>query len=248
MLRVRPAVVVLSLVVMASSAWAEDARVAFLSKQLASTKDARVKAQTLLLLGQSKHPDAVPVVCGALSTPDRIVRAAAAQALSELPVSAARTCAVEALKNEADERIKAMLQRVVGEAVAASGAPLIYLSFDGPISKVDDLSEAALEMTNLIAREKLSALGASFAPAGETKAQAIKLLRTTKMKGYRLQMQVQPTSSGGLRIELMVLTYPENSLQGSWSVKASGPKYESLIKVMVPRVIDDAARELNWSK
>jgi hypothetical protein len=42
------------------------------------------------------------------------------------------------------------------------------------------------------------------------------------------------------------MTYPDQSLKGTWNVKASGGKPESLIKAMVPRVVEDAAADLEW--
>jgi hypothetical protein len=55
-----------------------------------------------------------------------------------------------------------------------------------------------------------------------------------------------PSASNGLKLEILVMTYPEQSLQGSWNVKASGAKYENLLKAMVPRVIEDASEDLEW--
>jgi hypothetical protein len=51
-----------------------------------------------------------------------------------------------------------------------------------------------------------------------------------------------------LKIEMLIMTYPEQALKGSWNVKAAGGKPESLIKAMVPRVVDDAASDLEWKK
>ena len=39
---------------------------------------------------------------------------------------------------------------------------------------------------------------------------------------------------------------PGNNCIRSRSVNAAGGKHEKLIKAMVPRVVDDAAKELEW--
>ena len=93
----------------------------------------------------------------------------------------------------------------------------------------------------------LEALGAHFAPAGEDKKAAVALLRQHNLKGYQLKLQVLPGSTEkSLQVEMLVMTYPERSLKGSWRVKAAGAKPEALLKVMVPRVVDDAAGDLGW--
>ena len=60
-------------------------------------------------------------------------------------------------------------------------------------------------------------------------------------------MQLLPGSSDkGLKVEMLIMSYPDQALKGSWSVNAAGGKQEKLIKAMVPRVVDDAAKELEW--
>jgi hypothetical protein len=96
-------------------------------------------------------------------------------------------------------------------------------------------------------REKLNGYGAAFAPANEDKKSAASLIRARKLKGFQLQMQLLPgASEKGLKVEMLIMSYPENALKGSWNVKAAGGKPESLIKAMVPRVLEDAANDLEW--
>jgi hypothetical protein len=105
------------------------------------------------------------------------------------------------------------------------------------------------ELTKLaqdLLHQKLQSLGASFAPQGETKPQAAQLIRAKKLRGYHLRVNLLPNASNGLKLEILVMTYPEQSLQGSFKASAKGGKYEALIKAMVPRVVDDASEELEW--
>ena len=74
------------------------------------------------------------------------------------------------------------------------------------------------------------------------------MIKAKKLRGYLLRVNLLPNASNGLKLEILVMTYPEQSLQGTWNVKASGAKYESLLKVMVPRVIDDASLDLEWKE
>ena len=73
------------------------------------------------------------------------------------------------------------------------------------------------------------------------------LIKSRALRGFQVRMQLAPGEKDKqLKVEMLIMTYPEQALQGSWNVKASGGKPESLIKAMVPKVIDDAAGDLNW--
>jgi hypothetical protein len=54
------------------------------------------------------------------------------------------------------------------------------------------------------------------------------------------------TSNKGLKLELLVMTYPEQAIKGAFNVKASGAEHGVLLKLMVPRVITDASEDLDW--
>ena len=102
------------------------------------------------------------------------------------------------------------------------------------------------QLANDLLKQKLTSIGATFAPQGESKPQAATLIKAKKLRGYLLRVNLLPNASNGLKLEILVMTYPEQSLQGSWNVKAAGAKYENLLKLMVPRVIDDASEDLEW--
>jgi hypothetical protein len=239
---VRPAF--LAFVVSFAAFAEEDARVSFLTKQLAGSKDARVRAQTVLLLGQTGADGAVKPLCGALKDGEAVVRAAAASALGDLRSSDAMSCLKSAL-GESDKQVRAALEKALSQAPVTAGA--LYLQVEPVQDKVGGLSDDLMALADKLMREKLSNYGANIAPTNEDKKSAASLIRVKKLKGYQLRMQLLPGSSEkGLKVEMLIMSYPEQALKGTWNVKAAGGKPESLIKAMVPRVLDDAANDLEW--
>ena len=237
--------VALWVVLLSAAAFAEeDARVTFAIKQLAGAKDPRVRAQAVLLLGQTGADGAVPPVCAVLKDPEAIVRSAAASALGEIRSEAAIAC-LQAAMGESDPGVRAAMVKAVALGALASGA--LYLQVDPVTANKIDLSTELVALADKLMREKLSTLGAKIAPPNEDKKSAASLIRARKLKGFQLRMQLLPGSTDkGLQVEMLIMSYPEQALKGSWSVKAAGGKQESLIKAMVPRVVDDAAKELEW--
>jgi len=252
----RPAFSMLLSLGLALPAFAEDARVAFLTRQLRSTQDARVKTQTVLLLGQTGSPDAVKPLCDSLQDAETVVRTAAANAMAELKQPAGLQCLKDAL-TETDSSVRAALERAVASVARATSKPAplspasakpgaLYLMVEPIVDKVGLEEEASLAETLL--REELTGLGAFFAPEREERKVAQALIKSKKLRGFQLRMQLLPGSTEkGLKVEMLVMTYPEQALQGSWNVKASGGKPEALIRAMVPRVVEDAAGDLNWN-
>lgn len=241
----RPAFFLLSLLV-ATPAPAQDARVAFLAKQLKAAKDPRVRAQTVVILAGTGSAAAVAPLCEAMRDSEVIVRSAAANALGDLRMPEAISCLKGAL-SEKDPTVRSAIQRAL-EAKPATGGQApgsLYVSIDPINDKVGVPAEVAQLAQDLL-KQKLSSIGASFAPAGESKPQAAGVIKAKKLRGYLLRVNLLPNASNGLKLEVLVMTYPEQSLQGSWNVKASGAKYESLLKLMVPRLIDDASQDLEW--
>jgi hypothetical protein len=237
----RPALFFL-LVTFATPVLAQDARVAFLAKQLKAAKDPRVRAQTVVILAGTGSPAAVPPLCEAIRDPEVVVRAAAANALGELHVPAAIDCLKGAM-GERDASVLAAIKRAIDFKPIVAGG--LYFSID-PINDKVGVTADVTKLANELLKQKLSSIGASFAPEGESKPQAQTLIKAKKLRGYLLRVNLLPNASNGLKLEILVMTYPEQSLQGSWNVKASGAKYESLLKLMVPRVIDDASQDLEW--
>lgn len=226
------------------AARAEDARVAFLTRQLKGTSDARVKAQTVLLLGQTGAEGAVGPLCEALKDPEAVVRSAAANALGDLRLASALDC-LKAGLGESDQAVRTAMERALAVGPVSAGA--LYVNIEPIEDKVGSLPPTALPLAEKIMREKLSGFGAAFAPPNEEKKSAAALIKARNLKGYALKLQLLPgASANGMKVEMLIMTYPEQALKGSWNVKGSGAKPESLIKVMVPRVLEDAAGDLEW--
>ena len=237
--------VALLLCLLSAAAFAEeDARVTFLVKQLSAAKDARLRAQTVLLLGQTGSESAVGPVCGVLKDPESVVRSAAASALGELRSEKAISCLKGAM-GETDPGVRAAMAKALAQGAIAAGG--LYLQVEPIQNKAGDLSSDILALADQVMREKLSALGANIAPQNEDKKSAASLIRAKKLKGFQLRMQLLPGANDkGLKVEMLIMSYPDQALKGSWSVNAAGGKQEKLIKAMVPRVVDDAAKELEW--
>ncbi|MBS1148889.1 MAG: cpcE [Myxococcaceae bacterium] len=237
----RPALF-LVLVLFVSPALAQDARVSFLAKQLKAAKDPRVRAQTVVILAGTGSPAAVAPLCEAMQDQEVVVRAAAANALGELHLPEGITCLKAAL-GERDPSVRAAIQRAIDFKPVVPGG--LYFAID-PINDKVGVTPDVAQLANDLLKQKLTSIGATFAPQGESKPQAATLIKAKKLRGFLLRVNLLPNASNGLKLEILVMTYPEQSLQGSWNVKASGAKHESLLKAMVPRVIDDASADLEW--
>jgi hypothetical protein len=216
--------------------------VAFLAKQMKSAKDPRVRAQTVVILAGTGSPAATGPLCEALRDLEVIVRTAAANALGELHQPNGIECLKAALK-DSDPSVRQAIQRAIDFKPVIPGG--LYVSIESINDKVGVPAEVTRLADDLL-RQKLSSIGATFAPQGESKPQAATLIKAKKLRGYLLRVNLLPSASNGLKLEILVMTYPEQSLQGSWNVKASGAKYENLLKAMVPRVIEDASEDLEW--
>lgn len=227
----------------ASPALAADARVSLLTRQLSGAKDPRVRAQTVLLLGQTGSEEAVAPLCGQLKDPEAVVRAAAANALGELRLATATECLKSAL-GEQDASVRAAMQKALTMPAIQKGG--LYLNVE-PTADTVGLDASLVTLADTVLKTKLSDLGAMFAPAGEEKKAAQALIKARELRGYQVRMQLAAgATEKQLKVEMLIMTYPDQALQGSWNVKASGGKPEALIKAMVPKVVEDAAGDLNW--
>lgn len=212
-------------------------------RQLSGAKDPRVRAQTVLLLGQTGSEDAVAPLCAQLKDPESVVRAAAANALGELRLSSATDC-IKAALGEADPSVRAAMQKALSTPAIQKGG--LYLNVEPTADKIG-LDASLVSLADTVLKSKLSDLGAIFAPAGEEKKAALALIKSRELRGFQVRMQLAAgATEKQLKVEMLIMTYPDQSLQGSWNVKASGGKPESLIKAMVPKVVEDAAGDLNW--
>ncbi|MHB8874945.1 MAG: HEAT repeat domain-containing protein [Myxococcaceae bacterium] len=244
----RPTLAVIALLLAPIAAAEGDARMAFLTKQLSGAKDPRARAQTALLLGASKNPAAVGPLCAALKDSDALVRNAVARALGDLKDPQGGPC-LKAAKGDSDTHVQAAIEKAL-EALAAPAGPAagaLYVAIEPIVDKSGGGADT-IKLADTLLRAQLTKMGASFAPPGEDKSAALSLIRSRKLKGWQLRLQVLPHDKGGIKVSLLCMTYPDQSLKGDYSVKASGAKPPELLKLMVPKVVDDAADDLEWSK
>jgi hypothetical protein len=235
---------VISVIAVASAAAQEDPRVAILVRQLRTSKDVRVRAQTVLLLGQTGSEAAVKPVCESLGDAEPVVRSASAGALGALRLPAAAACLV-ARSKETDPTVRAEIQRARAMGVVPFGA--VYLSLAPVEDHGANLSRPLIELAETAMRDKLAALRVALAPVNEGKKEAATFVRTRNLRAFELRLRIGPgPGARGLKAELLIMTYPDQALKGAWNVKGGGGRAESLIKLMVPRVLDDAAADLEW--
>lgn len=223
-----------------------DARTASLSKQLGQGKEPRLRSQAALGLGSSDDPEAVKPLCAGLKDPSEQVRAAAAQALGKLKEVAGLEC-LKARKGETDAAaqaaIKASMQALQG---LKEQAPRLYVSFGGVKDKTGQLRPEVVKFAEARMRRKLMQVGALLAPAKESKAAAQGVLRKHGIHGFRVQAELHDTESGGLKVRMVCIGYPDQALLGDVEVQASGAKPEELLKVLAPRIIEEAADTFEW--
>jgi hypothetical protein len=222
-----------------------DAKLDYLSKQLATAKDPRLRTQAAVILGASKTPAAVTPLCRALKDSEAVVRSAVARAIAELRQPSGLSC----LKShkEFNPEVRTVVANALAALAAAASVKSLYVALEPIRDETGNLSSEDLKLAESLLREKLGRMGARFAPAGESKSAAQSVVRGKGVKGYLLRPKVNVVGAG-LKFDLLVMTYPEQSLKGTYNVKASGAKPPALLKAMVPRVVDDAAHDLEWNQ
>lgn len=224
-----------------------DSRVASLSRQLASGKDASVRSRAAQGLGASDDPEAVRPLCTGLEDASEAVRAASAKGLGTLQESSALDC-LKARPQDADAVTAAAIResiRIIEEYKAR--APNFYVAFDGVKDRTGTLSPELVRHTEQRFARKLVRAGAQLAPKGEGKAAARGVLQKQGIPGYLLLAEVHPTDNGGLRITVVCLSYPDRALLGQVEVKASGAESAELLKALVPRAVEEAADAFEWN-
>ncbi|RKH45768.1 HEAT repeat domain-containing protein [Corallococcus llansteffanensis] len=224
-----------------------DTRITFLGRQLEKGRDPRARSQAALVLGATEDPEAVTPLCGALKDPSELVRSAVAKGLGALLEPGGLDC-LQAYQGETD----ASVQAAVAESIKAIKAyqarrPRFYLALDALKDKTGGIPADLVKVTEARLRSKLVRRGALMAPVKETKAAAKGALKKMGVHGYRITAEIQSTDSGGLRIAILCMSYPEQSLMGQVEVHAAGAPPADLLKALIPRVIDEAAATFEWS-
>lgn len=241
-MRLWPLFFLLGIALLPEGANAADARITFLGKQLEKATDPRARAQAALMLGQTQDAAAVPVLCKSLSDKDDVVKSASAKALEALGELAALDClrSVSA-SGDAASAIKATIASL--EKIK-NQPPKLYVLVQAPDNRAN-LSAELIALLQDRLKAKLLKMGAVFAPADEPKANAQKVIKAKKLKGFMLATTVDPLPSG-IQLTLVCLSYPDKILKGQISVKAAGGSQADLIKALAPRAVDDAADEFEW--
>lgn len=246
-MRLLPTALVLLLLAPCAALAQGDTRLAFLGRQLQQGKDPRTRSQAALVLGATEDPEAVPLLCGALKDASELVRAAVAKSLAKLLEPSALAC-LQAHKGEADAAAKA----AVDDAVAAlkeyqSRPPRFYVAMDALKDRTGKLPADLVKATEARLRSRLVRSGGLVAPAKESKAAAKGALKKLGVHGYRITPEIQATESGGLKVAIVCLTYPDLSLMGQVEVNAAGAQPGDLLKALVPKAVEEAAETFEWS-
>lgn len=237
---VRPALLVLLLA--AAPALGADARFQFLGRQLEKASDPRARAQTALMLGQYGDPAAVPLLCKALSDKEDIVKSSAAKALDALGDFSAIPCLKSAASvSGAHSSIAAALTSLTA---AKTNPPKLYVYVAPPENKAG-LGEEQMALVQQRLRARLTRLGAVFAPEGESKGAAAKVMKAKRLQGVMIMTTVEKYG-GGLSLTLVGMSYPDKSIKGQVTAKASAGKPDDIIRALVPKAVEDAADEFEW--
>ncbi len=236
-----------SMCVVVSPASAQvDVRIAALSRQLGQGEDPQARSKAASTLGASDDPEALPPLCEALKDPSEAVRAASARALGVLQELAGLEC-LKGRKGETDAATKTAIQASLKTLQGLKDqTPKVYVSLLELKDKSGQVKAEVLRVTEARMRRKLTKLGAALAPARESKAAAQGVLRKLGVRGYRLQGEIHETESGGLRVTMVCIGYPDQALLGDVELQASGAKPEDLLKALAPRIIDEAADTFEW--
>jgi len=210
-----------------------DPRTTVLAEQLKSD-DYRVRTQAALALGASGDDAAVKPLCDALADSNVSVKTAAAAGLGKLVKPAGLKCLEAAIAKETVPAVKTTMQKSIDglktTATTAAAAPpppgkdaKFYIAIDitnktsRPAAEVEAIVRAAMQA------KLLGKAGYSVAPKGETVAQGGTIVKGKKLKGFILMATVEaPVYAGGslaVKLSIAMATYPDKSIQASFSPK-----------------------------
>ncbi|HZJ53183.1 MAG TPA: HEAT repeat domain-containing protein [Myxococcaceae bacterium] len=219
-----------------------DPRIVFLSRQLGTATDPRVRAQAALTLGTTEAPGALGPLCAALDDPEPLVRSAVARSLPELRDLGALDCLTAHAGDTAPEaqaeilRGLAMLLQVKErkrtvdvwvETVRDPGSP--------------PLGEALCGEARSRLVKRLTWSGA--------RSDVVESAPRTRPRGtpaFLLQPTLVRADGGALVMAAVCLTWPSKQILGEVRVKGSGGAPMDLIRALVPRLIQDAASTFDW--
>ena len=240
--------VVLLTVLLASPAWAADAKIAFLCKQLSSAKDSRLRIQSALGLGSTNDIDAIPCLCAGLGDAADIVRSSSAKALSQLADPSSLECLSKHLNDgnkDVREQVKRTYDLIDGQQVK-SGISAVYVLLAPTTDKQDKPNPAVIKLADDKLRAALAAKGVQVAPVGQTHDQAVAYMKSQHFKGFDLRPELSSVPKG-LQLKIFGLRLKDGNILGEVGVTAKGPPPPDLIRALAPKLVDEAADEWNWS-
>ncbi len=229
-----------------SSARADDPRSSYLIKLLESSSQFRVRAQAAISLGGVDGSPAVVNALGeALRDQHPAVRAAAANSLGRVgdKTVAAR---LRALDKDPEEPVRSAAKMALAKidssassvattqapAPTPSGPPQYYVSVAEPASRVASVDHKALaQARDYIKQRVLEMQGVVLAPDAEGSAEAEKVLKHKRLKGYFLDSAItsvekKPDGATRVAVSVIVATYPGRDMraimQGAATVSGGG--------------------------
>jgi hypothetical protein len=207
-----------------------DERLELLAKHLVTEKDPRIRAQSALLLGTLGNAASAEHLCSALQDHDFLVRMSATKALEKLAVPKGFQCLLENLE-KASPDLQKEIHHILSTTRARS-VPYFVLKF---ISKSVDASVGQFAEQELSKALLIKGMVSSSSQA------------SPEFEGFELLVVLQGFSNGALSMSILCSTYPKRVLQGETHVKASGSKPESLLRALIPKLVENADRQFNWS-
>lgn len=222
-------------------------RTVYLTRQLESSKDARVKAQAAVMLGALNDPTAAGPLCGGLSDPEPTVRSASANGLATLKEVSTIPCLEAHRKDSSPEVAREVQQSLKTLLAIRDRRPELYIAIEPISDKGAGLSHEMIRLADNRLRAKLSMLGSLFAPNGETNASAKQTIQKKRLKAYLLMPAFVSLPNGGLQLNILCLTYPERAILGEVNVRAAGGRSDDLIRAIAPKVIEEVASTFDWS-
>ena len=220
-----------------------DPRLALLARQLSSATDPRVRAQAALTLGTTEATGARGVLCAALADPVPLVRVAAARALPELHELEALDCLL-AHSGDPEPPVEAEVQRSVARLrEVKTRTPTVAVWVDGvrdPSTPPLGPELCAETQARLVTRLTWAGArsGVAKAAKGSSHPRAVPafLLKPTLLRSER-----------GVELAAVCLTWPSKQILGEVRVRGSGGAPPDLVRALVPRLLDDAARTFEWN-
>ncbi len=218
------------------SAFADDAKIAFLADKL-KADDFRVRTNAALALGATNEDHAVPPLCRALSDENEVVRQAAAAGMKRLGRAQGIACLRERLGGEGSDAVRLQLTRAIETLEAARGgggggggepknnAQAKYYVALSAVQNRSGKAQAEVDAAVLAAVKKRLENAAVFqmAPDKETPAAAKANIAKRKLKGFYLSISVDPfdyASGTKASVRIAIFTYPNKDLRGESPGKA----------------------------